>query len=75
MRKHLACKHETFAYDLLLQDSEPYMKVRYESEDIGYRPLPPIEVRERKRRRLWVEISVEIKIGVRKDIRTGRCKC
>ena len=51
MRKHLACKHETFAYDLLLQDSEPYMKVRYESEDIGSRPLPPIEVRERERER------------------------
>ena len=51
MRKHLACKHETFAYDLLLQDSEPYMKVRYESEDIGSRPLPPIEVRERERKR------------------------
>ena len=51
MRKHLACKHETFAYDLLLQDSEPYMKVRYESEDIGSRPLPPIEVRERERGR------------------------
>ena len=51
MRKHLACKHETFAYDLLLQDSEPYMKVRYESEDIGSRPLPPIEVRERKKKK------------------------
>ena len=60
MRKHLACKHETFAYDLLLQDSEPYMKVRYESEDIGSRPLPPIEVRERERERGRGKREIEI---------------
>ena len=60
MRKHLACKHETFAYDLLLQDSEPYMKVRYESEDIGSRPLPPIEVREREREKMKKKRKKEI---------------
>ena len=45
LKKHLASKHEIFAYDLLLADAEPFMKVRYEAEDIGSRPLPPIEVR------------------------------
>jgi hypothetical protein len=44
LRKHLVVKHETFAYDLLLKDSEPYMRNRYENEDISARPLPPIEV-------------------------------
>ena len=43
LRKHLQTKHETFAYDLLLKDAEPYMRTRYESEDIQARPLPPIE--------------------------------
>ena len=28
-----------------MADAEPFMKVRYEAEDIGSRPLPPIEVR------------------------------
>ena len=30
-----------------MADAEPFMKVRYEAEDIGSRPLPPIEVRRR----------------------------
>ena len=37
-------KHEGFAADLLLQDAEPFMRARYEAEDIASRPLPPIEV-------------------------------
>ena len=43
LRKHLQTKHETFAYDLLLKDADPFMRSRYESEDIQARPLPPIE--------------------------------
>ena len=44
MRKHLLTRHETFASELQLQDAEPFMRTRYESEDIASRPLPPIEV-------------------------------
>ena len=44
LRKHLLTRHETFASELQLQDAEPFMRTRYESEDIASRPLPPIEV-------------------------------
>ena len=44
LRKHLLAKHETFSSGLLLQESEPFMRARYENEDIASRPLPPVEV-------------------------------
>lgn len=44
LRKHLQVKHDGFAAELLLQDAEPFMRARYEAEDIASRPLPPIEV-------------------------------
>ena len=53
----------------MLADAEPFMKVRYEAEDIGSRPLPPIEVRkwrkegvcERERERGCVREKVTVR--------------
>jgi hypothetical protein len=45
LRKHVKAKHETFAYDLLLKDAEPFMRARFIGEDMLSRPLPPVEVR------------------------------
>jgi hypothetical protein len=45
LRKHLKTKHETFAFDMLLGVAEPFMRARYEAEDILARPLPLIQVR------------------------------
>ena len=37
-------KHENFALEALVKDAEPYMRSRYEAEDIRARPLPPVRV-------------------------------
>lgn len=44
LRKHLISKHPTFAADLFLVEDEPFMRKRYEEEEISQRPLPPVEV-------------------------------
>lgn len=44
LRKHLQSKHPSFATDVFLVEAEPYMRKRYETEDISFRPLPPVEV-------------------------------
>jgi len=44
LRKHLVSKHPTFAADLLLVEDEPFMRKRFEQEDLSQRPLPPVEV-------------------------------
>jgi hypothetical protein len=43
--KHLKTKHiNEFGYEILLNIAEPFMRKRYEAEDITARPLPPVEV-------------------------------
>jgi hypothetical protein len=42
--KHFKSKHEDCAMDELLADAEPFMRKRYQEEDVTERPLPPIEV-------------------------------
>jgi hypothetical protein len=43
--KHLKTKHvNEFGFDILLNIAEPFMRKRYEAEDITARPLPPVEV-------------------------------
>lgn len=44
LKKHMASKHETFALDTILKITEPYMQQRYNSENIKFRPLPPVNV-------------------------------
>ena len=44
LRKHLQSKHPSFATDVFLVEAEPFMRKRYEAEDISYRPLPPVEI-------------------------------
>lgn len=40
----MQAKHPSFATDVFLNEAEPFMRARYEAEDISYRPLPPVEV-------------------------------
>lgn len=42
--KHMKTKHTEFGFEALLQDAEPFMRRRYEQEDMSARPLPPVEV-------------------------------
>lgn len=42
--KHLRAKHPDFAADILVQDAEPFMRKRFEAEDMSARPLPPVEI-------------------------------
>lgn len=42
--KHLKSKHEYFGYMNLVAEAEPYMRARYDAEDINMRPLPLVEV-------------------------------
>ena len=42
--KHLKSKHEYFGYPRLVAEAEPYMRARYDAEDINRRPLPLVEV-------------------------------
>jgi hypothetical protein len=44
LSKHLKTKHGEFGAEELLRDAEPFMRRRYESEDMHARPLPPIEI-------------------------------
>lgn len=44
LKKHVTLKHDFFASEVMLRNAEPYMRSRYEAEDIANRPLPPIEV-------------------------------
>ena len=44
LSKHLKTKHPEFGMDALLVDAEPFMRHRYEAEDLSSRPLPPVEV-------------------------------
>lgn len=41
--KHLKTKHESFAFESMIAEAEPYMKKRYNAEDITFRPLPQIQ--------------------------------
>ena len=43
LKKHFTSKHDTFAARLYLIEAEPFMRTRYEAEDIAHRPLPPVE--------------------------------
>ena len=43
LKKHFISKHDTFAARLYLVEAEPFMRTRYEAEDIAHRPLPPVE--------------------------------
>eukprot|EP01033_Poteriospumella_lacustris_P009375 gene9375-6716_t len=42
--KHFRLKHPGAADAVLLADAEPFMRRRFDDEDISQRPLPPIEV-------------------------------
>lgn len=42
--KHMTLKHEGCADDILLVDAEPFLRRRFEEEDVSQRPLPPVEV-------------------------------
>lgn len=44
LSKHLRAKHTDFALDALLHIAIPYMRKRYEAEDLTHRPLPPVEM-------------------------------
>ena len=44
LKKHIISKHESFASDIILKITEPVMLKIYNSEDIMYRPLPPVDV-------------------------------
>lgn len=44
LSKHLRTKHSDFALDVLLHIAIPYMRKRYEAEDLTHRPLPPVEM-------------------------------
>jgi len=44
LKKHLKAKHELFASEELLKDAEPYMKARYDAQDLIARPLPAISL-------------------------------
>lgn len=42
--KHFKTKHEDAAADQMLLDAEPFMRRRFEAEDMMHRPLPPVEI-------------------------------
>jgi hypothetical protein len=42
--KHLSSKHADFGLEELLLDAKPFLRKRFEAEDIASRPLPPVEV-------------------------------
>ena len=44
LSKHLKMKHPEFGVEIFLQDAEPFMRKRYEAEDMSARPLPPVAV-------------------------------
>ena len=44
LTKHLKSKHEYFGYAKLVSEAEPYMRAKYDAEDINWRPLPLVEV-------------------------------
>eukprot|EP01035_Chromulina_nebulosa_P018410 gene18410-24113_t len=44
LMKHIRIKHPYFGNDLLIKESEPFMRTKYEKDDILVRPLPAIEV-------------------------------
>lgn len=44
LKKHIRGKHsEVFGLDALLADAVPFMKARFEAQEPGMRPLPPVE--------------------------------
>lgn len=49
LKKHFQNKHLDMAMDRLVSVSEPYMKARFEGEDVVSRPLPRIEIEVRGR--------------------------
>lgn len=42
--RHLKSKHDDFARERLVALAEPFMQSRFEKEELGFRPLPPVEV-------------------------------
>jgi hypothetical protein len=44
LKKHVVLKHDSFMNDIFLRNAEPYMRIRYENDDIIRRPLPPVEI-------------------------------
>lgn len=44
LMKHFKTKHEEAATDQMLVDAEPFMRRRFEAEDMIHRPLPPVEI-------------------------------
>eukprot|EP00595_Chromulina_sp_UTEXLB2642_P002638 CAMPEP_0196764796 /NCGR_PEP_ID=MMETSP1095-20130614/6875_1 /TAXON_ID=96789 ORGANISM="Chromulina nebulosa, Strain UTEXLB2642" /NCGR_SAMPLE_ID=MMETSP1095 /ASSEMBLY_ACC=CAM_ASM_000446 /LENGTH=592 /DNA_ID=CAMNT_0042121265 /DNA_START=558 /DNA_END=2332 /DNA_ORIENTATION=- len=44
LMKHIRIKHPYFGNDLMIKESEPFMRTKYEKDDILVRPLPAIEI-------------------------------
>jgi hypothetical protein len=42
LSKHLRTKHESFDHEEMVRIAEPYMKSKYNAEDLTSKPLPPI---------------------------------
>lgn len=49
LRKHLKSKHPDFAEDDFVAISAPFMRTRFEADDISARPLPPVYVETKGR--------------------------
>ena len=47
LRKHMQTKHANFGSAELAADAEPFMRRRFEAEELAARPLPPVEVETR----------------------------
>jgi len=63
VRKHIRTKHTDLAAGRLMKAAEPFMKTRYESEELLYRPLPPLQC----------ETATGVELKTVKDI-LERCK-
>ena len=63
LRKHLRAKHIDLAAGRLMKAAEPFMKARFEAEDLLHRPLPPLQC----------ETATGIEMKTVKDI-LERCK-
>lgn len=48
--KHIKLKHVDFALEDFAFNAEPYMRNKYESEDLKSRPLPPVEIESHGRK-------------------------
>jgi hypothetical protein len=44
LKKHISSKHSDVFHERLVRVLEPFMKARYDAEDITLRPLPPVEI-------------------------------